>query len=188
MKSKILQTKILQTRRGNLEVPRRRPSSINKRKKKQQVSGVVQFYKNLTSFLRSISAPLTRYPTIAKRDVNLYNLFRQVVARGGYDRIASNPRCWEEILSKLGRYEGPTREESCCLLRGFYQEYLYAYEQHVHFGRSLHQLRANPFPTTKEKTVGSRNSQTLQKQPQTQLLLGAMGSPPVPSAGGGMRN
>ncbi|GAB5364428.1 hypothetical protein AAMO2058_000969400 [Amorphochlora amoebiformis] len=129
------------------------------RAKRQRRSGVVEFYQSLTVFLRNVNAPLTRYPTIGGQDVNLYTLYRQVIARGGYDRIATNDKCWREILQKMGRHEG-TEANSCCLLRGFYQEYLYAFEQFVHFGKSLKEMQAQPFPTAEKVTPNILNRRT----------------------------
>eukprot|EP00467_Chlorarachnion_reptans_P008679 CAMPEP_0114519196 /NCGR_PEP_ID=MMETSP0109-20121206/18867_1 /TAXON_ID=29199 /ORGANISM="Chlorarachnion reptans, Strain CCCM449" /LENGTH=446 /DNA_ID=CAMNT_0001699905 /DNA_START=509 /DNA_END=1849 /DNA_ORIENTATION=- len=134
-------------------------TAISKKQKKQKVfSDIVEFYKKLTNFLKSIAAPLTRYPTIGGQDVNLYNLYRQVIARGGYDRIAKSNQCWVEILQRLGKYSGSVHN-ACCLLRGFYQEYLYAYEQHVHFAKSLREVREKPFPTAGGKSAAQKSFQ-----------------------------
>uniref|UniRef100_A0A7S3ZFX8 ARID domain-containing protein n=1 Tax=Lotharella globosa TaxID=91324 RepID=A0A7S3ZFX8_9EUKA len=127
----------------------RKSNVLRMQQKRRARLGAVEFYKKLTTFLNSISAPITRYPTFGGQDVNLYNLYRQVVARGGYDRIAKDEKSWREILARLGSFPKTQKaiENNCCLLRGFYQEYLYAYEQHTHFSKSVEEVRKKPFPT-----------------------------------------
>mmetsp|Transcript_19723 Transcript_19723/g.37098 ORF Transcript_19723/g.37098 Transcript_19723/m.37098 type:complete len:175 (-) Transcript_19723:124-648(-) len=127
----------------------RKSNALRMQRKRRARLSAVEFYKKLTSFLNSVSAPITRYPTIGGQDVNLYNLYRQVVARGGYDRIANDQKSWRELLTRLGSFPKTQKaiENNCCLLRGFYQEYLYAYEQHTHFSKSVEEVRKKPFPT-----------------------------------------
>eukprot|EP00106_Octopus_bimaculoides_P009872 XP_014777314.1 PREDICTED: AT-rich interactive domain-containing protein 3A-like [Octopus bimaculoides] len=78
-----------------------------------------------TSILFSVSTPVNRIPIMAKQTLDLYELFRLVVSKGGLVEVI-NKKLWREITKGLNLPSSIT--SAAFTLRTQYMKYLYPYE------------------------------------------------------------
>lgn len=98
-----------------------------------------KFYTKLRRFLESINTPMTRNPTLGGKDLDLYRLYLEVVDRGGCEQVVCIEGTWARIFRSLDNYSSSVTDASYRLKR-YYKEYLFAYEQHVHFKKPLNEI------------------------------------------------
>jgi len=94
------------------------------------------FDNHLASFLEMFSKKMRRTPMINSKPLDLYRLYREVVAMGGCDRVVQQEGCWTRIFRTLENFSVKVTDASYRLKR-YYKHYLYAYEQHFFFGKPL---------------------------------------------------
>eukprot|EP00469_Lotharella_globosa_P013456 CAMPEP_0167781722 /NCGR_PEP_ID=MMETSP0111_2-20121227/6093_1 /TAXON_ID=91324 /ORGANISM="Lotharella globosa, Strain CCCM811" /LENGTH=498 /DNA_ID=CAMNT_0007672421 /DNA_START=620 /DNA_END=2116 /DNA_ORIENTATION=+ len=94
------------------------------------------FDNHLASFLEMFSKKMRRTPMINSKPLDLYRLYREVVAMGGCDRVIQQEGCWTRIFRTLENFSVKVTDASYRLKR-YYKHYLYAYEQHFFFGKPL---------------------------------------------------
>ncbi|XP_054715497.1 protein dead ringer homolog [Uloborus diversus] len=83
------------------------------------------FLDDLFSYMQKRGTPVTRIPIMAKQVLDLYELYRLVVARGGLVEVI-NKKIWREITKGLNLPSSIT--SAAFTLRTQYMKYLYAYE------------------------------------------------------------
>ncbi|KAL2748086.1 protein dead ringer isoform X1 [Vespula maculifrons] len=84
-----------------------------------------EFLTHLCNFMARRGQPIFRMPTIAKSTLDLYDLYREVVHRGGLVEVI-NQNHWQEIIKNINL---PTKVISIgSKLRVLYIRYLYDYE------------------------------------------------------------
>ena len=71
-----------------------------------------------------------RPPTLGRKEVDLYRLFREVTAYGGCDSVVSKEGTWAKIYRGLDNFS-PTETSASFRLKKMYNKYLLAYEKHV---------------------------------------------------------
>lgn len=71
-----------------------------------------------------------RPPTLGRKEVDLYRLFREVTAYGGCDSVVSKEGTWAKIYRGLDNFS-PTETSASFRLKKMYTKYLLAYEKHV---------------------------------------------------------
>ena len=83
--------------------------------------------KNLMCFfiLFSLGSPISRLPIMAKSVLDLYELYKLVIARGGLVNVI-NKKLWQEIIKDLNLPSSIT--SAAFTLRTQYTKYLYPYE------------------------------------------------------------
>ncbi|RWS31265.1 protein dead ringer-like protein [Leptotrombidium deliense] len=80
---------------------------------------------NLENFVGKTGTPVNRIPIMAKQVLDLYELYRLVVARGGLVEVI-NKKIWREITKGLNLPSSIT--SAAFTLRTQYMKYLYPYE------------------------------------------------------------
>lgn len=71
-----------------------------------------------------------RPPTLGRKEVDLYRLFREVTAYGGCDSVVSKEGTWAKIYRGLDNFS-PTETSASFRLKKMYTKYLLAYEKHI---------------------------------------------------------
>ena len=71
-----------------------------------------------------------RPPTLGRKEVDLYRLFREVTAYGGCESVVSKEGTWAKIYRGLDNFS-PTETSASFRLKKMYTKYLLAYEKHV---------------------------------------------------------
>ncbi|XP_022664104.1 AT-rich interactive domain-containing protein 3C-like isoform X6 [Varroa destructor] len=84
-----------------------------------------EFLDDLFAFMQKRGTPVNRIPIMAKQVLDLYELYRLVVARGGLVEVI-NKKIWREITKGLNLPSSIT--SAAFTLRTQYMKYLYPYE------------------------------------------------------------
>ncbi|CAL1278611.1 unnamed protein product [Larinioides sclopetarius] len=84
-----------------------------------------EFLDDLFSYMQKRGTPVNRIPIMAKQVLDLYELYRLVVARGGLVEVI-NKKIWREITKGLNLPSSIT--SAAFTLRTQYMKYLYPYE------------------------------------------------------------
>lgn len=84
-----------------------------------------EFLDDLFQFMKKRGTPITRLPIMAKSVLDLYELFKLVIARGGLVNVI-NKKLWQEIIKDLNLPSSIT--SAAFTLRTQYTKYLYPYE------------------------------------------------------------
>lgn len=84
------------------------------------------FLDNLFSFMQNRGTPISRLPIMAKSVLDLYELYKLVVDRGGLVEVI-NKKLWQEIIKGLRLPASIT--SAAFTLRTQYMKYLYPYER-----------------------------------------------------------
>ncbi|XP_070542997.1 protein dead ringer homolog isoform X2 [Ptychodera flava] len=84
-----------------------------------------EFLDDLFSFMQKRGTPVNRIPIMAKQTLDLYELFKLVVAKGGLVEVI-NKKLWREITKGLNLPSSIT--SAAFTLRTQYMKYLYPYE------------------------------------------------------------
>jgi len=121
-----------------------------------------KFYSDLASFQRRLGRPLSRNPTLGGKDLDLCRLYKEVTARGGCDRVVSTEGTWARIFRTLENFSSTVTDASY-RLRRYYQEFLYAYEQHHFFGKPMDEVIRNLPPSNTRKRGRSSSSTAIAK-------------------------
>nr|XP_042895566.1 protein dead ringer homolog [Parasteatoda tepidariorum] len=87
--------------------------------------GRKEFLDDLFNYMQKRGTPVNRIPIMAKQVLDLYELYRLVVARGGLVEVI-NKKIWREITKGLNLPSSIT--SAAFTLRTQYMKYLYAYE------------------------------------------------------------
>lgn len=83
------------------------------------------FMQSLKGFLESCNQPLVKIPTLGRRELNLYVLYREVVGRGGMQAVIQNKQ-WHAVVRALRL--PPTCTNAGFALRLHYKRLLLQYE------------------------------------------------------------
>ncbi|XKL64505.1 hypothetical protein PGB90_004591 [Kerria lacca] len=86
-----------------------------------------EFLDDLFSFMQKHETPVTRLPIMAKSVLDLYELYRLVINRGGLVDVI-NKKLWQEVIKGLNLPSSIT--SAAFTLRTQYMKFLYAYECH----------------------------------------------------------
>lgn len=115
-----------------------------------------------------------RPPTLGRKEVDLYRLFREVTAYGGCDSVVSKEGTWAKIYRGLDNFS-PTETSASFRLKKMYTKYLLAYEKHI--------FNFLPIPAKKHRFPhGTGNSPLTTTQPSSGIQNSAIFPPPPPGA------
>lgn len=108
-----------------------------------------------------------RPPTLGRKEVDLYRLFREVTAYGGCDSVVSKEGTWAKIYRGLDNFS-PTETSASFRLKKMYTKYLLAYEKYVfnflpipakkHRFPHTAAVSSPTVPPTQQTTSGIQNS------------------------------
>ncbi|XP_070501700.1 protein dead ringer-like [Chironomus tepperi] len=138
-----------------------------------------EFLDDLFTFMKDRGTPINRLPIMAKSVLDLYELYKLVIARGGLVNVI-NKKLWQEIIKDLNLPSSIT--SAAFTLRTQYTKYLYPYECEKYNLSSESELQA---AIENNKRDGSRRStsnynqftpQSPQNPHHQQLQMAAMAS------------
>jgi len=85
------------------------------------------FMGDINKFMGEIGKPLSKIPIMGYKELDLYQLFKEVTAYGGFTEVVKNVGTWSKIWKRLGNFD-PSITDSSFRLKKNYERYLLEYE------------------------------------------------------------
>jgi len=85
------------------------------------------FMQDLNKFMSENGKPLSKIPIMGYKELDLYQLFKEVLAYGGFNEVVKNVGTWSKIWKKLANFD-PSITDSSFRLKKNYERYLLDYE------------------------------------------------------------
>jgi len=85
------------------------------------------FMGDINKFMTEIGKPLSKIPIMGYKELDLYQLFKEVTAYGGFIEVVKNVGTWSKIWKRLGNFD-PSITDSSFRLKKNYERYLLEYE------------------------------------------------------------
>jgi len=85
------------------------------------------FMGDINKFMAEIGKPLSKIPIMGYKELDLYQLFKEVTAYGGFTEVVKNVGTWSKIWKRLGNFD-PSITDSSFRLKKNYERYLLDYE------------------------------------------------------------
>jgi len=86
-----------------------------------------QFNQDVNNFMAEIGKPLSKIPIMGYKELDLYQLFKEVMSYGGFNEVVKNVGTWSKIWKRLGNFD-PSITDSSFRLKKNYERYLLEYE------------------------------------------------------------
>jgi len=113
------------------------------------------FMNDINKFMSEIGKPLSKIPIMGYKELDLYQLFKEVTAYGGFNEVVKNVGTWSKIWKRLGNFD-PSITDSSFRLKKNYERYLLEYEYKC-------------FPDHKQQAVELEKQMQLKKSQQQQM-------------------
>jgi len=88
-----------------------------------------RFNQDVHRFMTEIGKPLTKIPIMGYKELDLYQLFKEVISYGGFHEVVKNVGTWSKIWKRLSNFD-PSITDSSFRLKKNYERYLLEYELH----------------------------------------------------------
>jgi hypothetical protein len=88
------------------------------------------FMTDLNKFMTEIGKPLSKIPIMGYKELDLFQLFKEVSAYGGFNEVVKNVGTWSKIWKRLGNFD-PSITDSSFRLKKNYERYLLEYEYKI---------------------------------------------------------
>eukprot|EP01117_Protostelium_nocturnum_P014897 TRINITY_DN571_c0_g1_i1.p1 TRINITY_DN571_c0_g1~~TRINITY_DN571_c0_g1_i1.p1 ORF type:complete len:377 (+),score=124.76 TRINITY_DN571_c0_g1_i1:494-1624(+) len=85
------------------------------------------FMADINKFMSEVGKPLSKIPIMGYKELDLFQLFREVSAYGGFNEVVKNVGTWSKIWKRLGNFD-PSITDSSFRLKKNYERYLLDYE------------------------------------------------------------
>jgi len=85
------------------------------------------FMGDINRFMAEIGKPLSKIPIMGYKELDLFQLFKEVTAYGGFIEVVKNVGTWSKIWKRLGNFD-PSITDSSFRLKKNYERYLLDYE------------------------------------------------------------
>jgi len=85
------------------------------------------FMGDINKFMAEIGKPLSKIPIMGYKELDLFQLFKEVTAYGGFIEVVKNVGTWSKIWKRLGNFD-PSITDSSFRLKKNYERYLLDYE------------------------------------------------------------
>eukprot|EP01119_Soliformovum_irregulare_P001144 TRINITY_DN10863_c0_g1_i1.p1 TRINITY_DN10863_c0_g1~~TRINITY_DN10863_c0_g1_i1.p1 ORF type:complete len:460 (+),score=67.22 TRINITY_DN10863_c0_g1_i1:235-1614(+) len=133
------------------------------------------FMSDVNKFMAEIGKPLSKIPIMGYKELDLYQLFKEVVGHGGFIEVVKNVGTWSKIWKRLGNFD-PSITDSSFRLKKNYERYLLEYEykcypdhkvQAQELEKQLQQRKANQTVPTVDGTRPDIAPDTTAKKPSS---------------------
>jgi len=130
------------------------------------------FMMDLNKFMTEIGKPLSKIPIMGYKELDLYQLFKEVTAYGGFNEVVKNVGTWSKIWKRLANFD-PSITDSSFRLKKNYERYLLEYEYKA-------------FPDHRQQAMEFERQLQLKKSSQTQFLFSQANASSSSSSSNGM--
>jgi len=104
------------------------------------------FMQDLNKFMSDSGKPLSKIPIMGYKELDLYQLFKEVMLFGGFNEVVKNVGTWSKIWKRLANFD-PSITDSSFRLKKNYERYLLEYEYKV---RPEHRQHASSLEIEKQ--------------------------------------
>ncbi|KAK9679655.1 Chromatin structure-remodeling complex protein rsc9, variant 2 [Basidiobolus ranarum] len=112
-----------------------------------------EFISKLEKFHKQRGTLLQKEPVLGSRKLDLCEIYKSVLARGGYDKVTSE-KGWRNLTIPLNL--PPTCTNSAYMMKSVYTKYLEPYEKEIYWGQPATSTQATPKAhTPRERTPSS---------------------------------
>ncbi|ORY06809.1 hypothetical protein K493DRAFT_332956 [Basidiobolus meristosporus CBS 931.73] len=127
-----------------------------------------EFIAKLEKFHKQRGTLLQREPVLGSRKLDLLEIYKSVVARGGYDKVTAE-KGWRNLTIPLNL--PPTCTNSAYMMKSVYTKYLEAYEKEVYWGQPIPSPQiSSRAHTPRERTPSSPAPSKNHHRPGSQYL------------------
>jgi hypothetical protein len=127
------------------------------------------FMQDLNKFMIDCNKPLNKLPIMGYKELDLYQLFREVVAHGGFNEVVKNVGTWSKIWKRLGNFD-PSITDSSFRLKKNYERYLLEYEYKRYPQNKLKGLEPEKPPSHKRTSSSEfETSPIMEKKPKLDI-------------------
>jgi len=106
----------------SLTTPPASPSAMMSEEQERRV-----FMHDLNKFMSEAGKPLSKIPIMGYKELDLFQLFKEVTSYGGFNEVVKNVGTWSKIWKRLGNFD-PSITDSSFRLKKNYERYLLDYE------------------------------------------------------------
>eukprot|EP01114_Cavostelium_apophysatum_P015902 TRINITY_DN4429_c0_g1_i2.p2 TRINITY_DN4429_c0_g1~~TRINITY_DN4429_c0_g1_i2.p2 ORF type:complete len:403 (+),score=82.53 TRINITY_DN4429_c0_g1_i2:1402-2610(+) len=92
------------------------------------ISDRSKFLEDLETFMTQLGKPIGKSPVMGYKELDLHQLFREVVGRGGFNEVVKRVGSWAQIWKKLDNFD-PSVTDASYRLKKNYERCLLEYEQ-----------------------------------------------------------
>jgi len=85
------------------------------------------FLVDLNRYMAEVGKPLTKIPIMGYKELDLWQLYKEVTNCGGFNEVVKNVGTWSKIWKRLGNFD-PSITDSSFRLKKNYERYLLEYE------------------------------------------------------------
>jgi len=85
------------------------------------------FLQDLNKFMTESGKPLSKIPIMGYKELDLYQLFKEVINFGGFNEVVKNVGTWSKIWKRLTNFDASITDSSFRLKKN-YERYLLEYE------------------------------------------------------------
>jgi hypothetical protein len=118
-----------------------------------------QFMNDINKFMIEIGKPLSKIPIMGYKELDLFQLFKEVCTYGGFNEVVKNVGTWSKIWKRLGNFD-PSITDSSFRLKKNYERYLLEYEYKC-------------FPDHRQQALELEKQMQLKKSQQQQPIFQA---------------
>jgi len=134
----------------SLSSPPTSPSSIGFSEERERRI----FLGELNKFMMDLGKPFNKIPIMGYKELDLFQLFKEVISYGGFNEVVKNVGTWSKIWKRLGNFD-PSITDSSFRLKKNYERYLLEYEFKC-------------FPENRQQTVDAEDNVGASKRSQNE--------------------
>jgi len=116
-----------------------------------------QFMGDLHKFMAEMGKPLSKIPIMGYKELDLFQLFREVISYGGFNEVVKNVGTWSKIWKRLGNFD-PSITDSSFRLKKNYERYLLDYEFKCYPDNRRAALESSPGTMKRSSSTNSLSS------------------------------
>lgn len=115
------------------------------------------FMGDLHKFMAEMGKPLSKIPIMGYKELDLFQLFKEVISYGGFNEVVKNVGTWSKIWKRLGNFD-PSITDSSFRLKKNYERYLLDYEFKCYPDNRRAALESSPGTMKRSSSTNSLSS------------------------------
>jgi len=170
-KSSIISTSNIEEEKATQEIVSLGMDALSVTQSANEAEERKAFMQDLNKFMIESNKPLSKLPIMGYKELDLFQLFKEVIAYGGFNEVVKNVGTWSKIWKRLGNFD-PSITDSSFRLKKNYERYLLDYEYKRYPEHRLKGLQIDKQPQLKRSPSMESfdSSPTLERKPKSPEL------------------